>query len=59
MLTFALGHEQLPSSYRVVARPALELSRPSCLPSSSPPHGSGGRGNALKTFVTQALEPVA
>ena len=43
VLTFVLGHEQLPPSYSVAARPALEASRPSYLPSSSPPHGTRRR----------------
>jgi predicted ATPase/Tfp pilus assembly protein PilF len=58
MLTVALGHEQLPSSYSVVARPVL-----AALEAELPPEQLGAARLAaaaasLEDLITQALEPI-
>ncbi len=59
VLTFALGHEQLPPSYAIAARPALEALEAEL----APEHLASARHNAaagsLEDFVRQALEPLA
>ena len=59
MLTFALGHDQLPPSYAIAARPALEA-----LEAELPPEQLAAARVAAATtdigdLVTQALEPIA
>ena len=44
MLTFALGHEQLPSSYAVAARPALDRLEAELPPEQLAAARRGGRG---------------
>src|SRR6266508_5975240 len=59
VLTFALGHEQLPPYYSFAARPGSRLSISSYLPSSSPPARLAAAATSLEDLITQALEPVA
>src|SRR6266540_6906248 len=57
VLTFALGHEQLPPYYSFAARPGSRLSISSYLPSSSPPHGSRRPRRVLKTSSRRPSSP--
>ena len=59
LLTFALGHEQLPPSYAIAARPVLEALQAE-LPSEELAAARRAAAFAsLEDLVTQALDPVA
>ena len=59
MLTFALGHEQLPPSYSFAARPALEALEAELPPEQLAAARLAAAAASLDDLVTQALEPVA
>ena len=59
MLTFALGHEQLPPSYSFAARPALEALEAELPPEQLAAARLAAAAASLEDLVTQALEPVA
>ena len=58
MLTFALGHEQLPSSYGVVARPVLAALEAELPPEQLAAARAEATAASLQDFVTQVLGPV-
>jgi tetratricopeptide (TPR) repeat protein len=59
VLTFALGHEQLPPSYRIAARPALETLEAELPPEQLAAARLAAGATSLEDLITQALEPVA
>ena len=59
MLTFALGHEQLPSSYSVVARPVLAALGAELPPEQFAAAQLAAAKASLEELVTQALQPIA
>jgi hypothetical protein len=59
MLTFALGHEQLPPSYSITARPALEALEAELSPEQLTAVRLAAAATSLEDFITQALEPTA
>ena len=59
MLTFALGHEQLPPSYSFAARPALEALEAELPAEQLAAARHTAAAASLEDLVTQALEPVA
>jgi predicted ATPase len=59
LLTFALGHEQLPPSYSFAARPALEALEAELPPDQLAAARRAAAAASLEDLVTRALEPVA
>ncbi|MGZ8693006.1 MAG: ATP-binding protein [Gaiellaceae bacterium] len=59
LLTFALGHEQLPPSYSVAARPALDALEAELPPDQLASARVAAAAASLDDLVTRALEPVA
>ena len=59
LLTFALGHEQLPASYGFAARPALEALEAELPPEQLAAARLAAAAASLEDLVAQALEPVA
>ena len=59
VLTFALGHEQLPPSYSIAARPALEALQAELPPDQLAAARLAAAATSLDDLVTQALRPVA
>jgi tetratricopeptide (TPR) repeat protein len=59
LLTFALGHEQLPPSYGFAARPALEALEAELPPEQLVAARLAAAATSLEDLITQALEPVA
>jgi predicted ATPase len=59
VLTFALGHEQLPPSYRFAARPALEALEAELSSAQLVGVRLAAAAASLEDLVTQALEPTA
>ena len=59
LLTFALGHEQLPPSYSIAARPALEALEAELPPEQLAAARLAAGATSLEDLITQALEPVA
>jgi ATP/maltotriose-dependent transcriptional regulator MalT len=59
MLTFALGHEQLPPSYSIAARPALEALEVELTPDQLAAARLAAAGTSLEDLVTRGLELVA
>jgi len=59
MLTFALGHEQLPPSYGVAARPALEALEAELPPEQLAAARLAAAATSLDDLVMRALETVA
>ena len=58
VLTFALGHEQLPAAYGFAARPALEALEAELPPDQLAAARLAAAAASLEDLVTQALEPV-
>ncbi len=58
MLTFVLGHEQLPPSYGFAARPALEALEAELPPEQLAAARLAAAAASLDDLVTRALEPV-
>ena len=59
LLTFALGHEQLPPSYSIAARPALEALEAELPPDQLAAARAAATAASLEDLVTRALELVA
>jgi tetratricopeptide (TPR) repeat protein len=59
LLTFALGHEQLPPSYSVAARPALDRLEAELPPDQLASVRVAAAATSIDDLVTRALEPVA
>jgi ATP/maltotriose-dependent transcriptional regulator MalT len=59
VLTFALGHEQLPPSYSITARPALEALEAELSPEQLTAVRLAAAATSLEDLITQALEPTA
>jgi predicted ATPase len=59
VLTFALGHDQLPASYAITARPALEALETELPPEQLAAARLTAAASTLEDLITQALEPVA
>ena len=59
VLTFALGHEQMPASYSIAARPALEALEAELPPEQLAAAQLAAAATSLEDLITQALEPVA
>jgi len=59
LLTFALGHEQLPPSYGIAARPALEALEAELPPEQLAAARLAAAATSLEDLITQVLEPVA
>ena len=59
VLTFALGHPQLPPSYSITARPALEALEAELSSEQLAGVRLAAAATSLKDLVTQALEPTA
>ena len=59
VLTFALGHEQLPPSYSIAARPALEALEAELPPEQLAAARRAAAATNLEDLITRALEPVA
>jgi predicted ATPase len=59
VLTFALGHEQLPASYGIAARPALEALEAELPPEQLAAARLAAVETSLEDVITQALEPVS
>jgi hypothetical protein len=59
VLTFALGHEQLPAAYSIAARPALEALEAELPPEQLAAVRLAAAATSLEDFITQALEPTA
>jgi tetratricopeptide (TPR) repeat protein len=59
VLTFALGHEQLPPAYSFAARPALEALEAELPPEQLVAARLSAATASLDDLVTRALEPVA
>jgi hypothetical protein len=57
VLTFALGHEQLPPSYSIAARPALEALEAELPPEQLAAARLAAAATSLEDLVTRALEP--
>ena len=58
MLTFALGHEQLPPSYSIAARPALDALEAELPPDQLAAARLAAAAASLEDLVTQALDLV-
>jgi len=58
VLTFAMGHEQLPPSYAFAARPALEALEAELPPDQLAAARDAADAASLEDLVTQTLEPV-
>jgi tetratricopeptide (TPR) repeat protein len=58
MLTFALGHEQLPPSYAIAARPALDALEAELPPDQLVAARAAATAASLEDLVARALEPV-
>ncbi len=58
MPTFALGHEQLPPSYSIAARPALEALEAELAPDQLAAARGAATAASLEDLVTRALELV-
>jgi tetratricopeptide (TPR) repeat protein len=59
LLTFALGHEQLPPSYSIAARPALEALEAELPPEQLAAARDAAAARSLDDFVEQALAVTA
>jgi hypothetical protein len=59
VLTFALGHEQLPPSYSIAARPALEALEAELPPEQLAAARRAAAATSLDDLVTRALASVA
>jgi predicted ATPase/class 3 adenylate cyclase len=59
VLTFALGHEQLPPSYSITARPALEALEAELPPEQLAAARHTAATASLEDLITQALEATA
>ena len=59
LLTFTLGHEQLPPCYSFAARPALEALEAELAPEQLASARHKTTAARLENLVKQALEPVA
>jgi len=59
LLTFALGHEQLPPAYSFAARPALEALEAELPPEQLAAARLAAAAASLEDLVTRSLEPVA
>jgi hypothetical protein len=59
VLTFALGHEQLPPSYSIAARPALEALEAELPPEQLAAAREAAAAMSLDDFVDQALAVTA
>jgi predicted ATPase len=59
LLTFAVGHEQMPPSYSVAARPALEALEAELPPEQLTAARREAAATSLEDLVARALEPVA
>ena len=59
LLTFALGHEQLPPSYSLAGRPALAALEAELPPEQLAAARLAAAATNLEDLITQALEPVA
>jgi hypothetical protein len=59
VLTFALGHEQLPPSYSFAARPALEALEAELPPERLAAVRLAAAATSLEDLITQVLEPTA
>ena len=59
VLTFALGHEQLPPSYSFAARPALEALEAELSSEYLAGVRLAAAAASLEDLVTQALQPTA
>ncbi len=59
LLTFALGHERLPPSYSVAARPALEALEAELPPEQLAAARYAAAATSLDDFVDQALAVTA
>ena len=59
LLTFALGHEQLPPSYSIAARPALEALAAELPPEELATARAAAAAASLEDLVAQALDAVA
>ena len=57
VLTFALGHEQLPPAYSITARPALEALEAELPPEQLAAARRAAGAASLEDLITQALEP--
>ncbi len=58
LLTFALGHEQLPASYSFAARPALDRLEAELRPDQLDSARAAAAAASIDDLVTGALEPV-
>jgi hypothetical protein len=59
VLTFALGHVQLPAAYSIAARPALEALEAELPPEQLAAVRLAAAATSLEDLITQALEPTA
>jgi tetratricopeptide (TPR) repeat protein len=59
ILTFAMGHEQLPPSYAFAARPALDRLEAELPPEQLAAARLAAAATSLEDLITRALEPVA
>jgi tetratricopeptide (TPR) repeat protein len=59
LLTFALGHEQLPPSYSITARPALEALEAELTPERLAAIRLAAAATSLEELITRALEPTS
>jgi hypothetical protein len=59
ILTFAMGHEQLPRSYSYAARPALDRLEAELPPDQLASARVAAAAASIEDLVTGALEPVA
>ena len=59
VLTFALGHEQLPPSYSIAARPALEALEAELSPAQFAAARLAAAATSLEDLITQALGSVS
>jgi hypothetical protein len=59
LLTFALGHEQLPPSYSIAARPTLEALEAELRPEQLAAARHAAAATSLDDFVDQALAVTA
>ena len=58
ILTFAMGHEQLPPSYSFAARPALDRLEAELPPDQLVAARDAAAAASLEDLVTRTLEPV-
>lgn len=59
VLTFALGHQQLPPSYSIAARPALAALEAELPPEQLAAARLAAAEASVEDLIAQALEPVA